>query len=239
MRYKPACTNLYEVRAVAQAAGSARGAASEFDPGVEDRGEDVGWRAVLGTRLRLGPGLAPDRAPEGAPGQADRAVREGDAGQREALGRRAALPEPQLRDPGRERVHVAHRAGGVRRAGREPRGVRDGVRDAGPLRLRLHRHVLRDAHQRGGHAHAAPDAGADRQVHPAAQRRQGRARCPTRTRRPAPTSGIRSPPAPSARTAATRSTRRPPGRPPADSPTSTSCRPRARTSRATTTCRYS
>ena len=42
-----------------------------------------------------------------------------------------------------------------------------------------------------------------------------------------------------ARTAATRSTRRRPGRPPAASPTSTSCRPRARTSRATTTCRCS
>ena len=44
---------------------------------------------------------------------------------------------------------------------------------------------------------------------------------------------------PSDPTAATRSARRRPGRRPAASPTSTSCRPRAPTSRATTTCRCS
>ena len=37
-------------------------------------------------------------------------------------------------------------AGGIRRPRREPRGLHDGVRDARPLRLRLHRDVLRHAH---------------------------------------------------------------------------------------------
>ena len=198
-----------------------------------------GWRALLGPRLRLGPGLAPDRAPEGAAREAHRALRAGDAREREALRRRAALPAPQLRDPGRARLPGAHRAGGVRRPRREPRGLRDGLRDARPLRLRLDRHVLRDAHRRGRDDHAAPDAGADRQVHPPARRVQDRHAV---LLGPGDRLALLVPvllEAPSARTAATRSTRRRPGRPPAASPTSTSCRPRAPTSRATTTCRCS
>ncbi len=61
------------------------------------------------------------------------------------------------------------RARGVRRHGREPRRLLDGLRDARPLRLRLDRDVLRDAHRRGGDDHAAPDRGAGRQVHPHAR----------------------------------------------------------------------
>ncbi len=128
--------------------------------------QDVGCRAVLGTGLRLGSGLGPDRAPEGAAREADRALREGDARERQALRRRAALPAPQLRDPGRERLPQPDRPRGVRRPGREPRRVRDGLRDARPLRLRVDRDVLRDAHRRGRDDHAAPDRRAGRQVHP-------------------------------------------------------------------------
>ena len=137
-------------------------------------GEDVGWRALLGTRLRVGSGLVPHRAPEGAAREADRALRAGDAREREALRRRAALPAPQLRDPRRERLPRADRARGVRRARREPRRLHDGLRDARPLRLRVDGHVLRHAHGRGGDDHAAPHPGADRQVHPPARRLQDR-----------------------------------------------------------------
>ena len=134
----------------------------------------MGWRALLGTRLRLGPGLVPDRAPEGAASEADRALRAGDAREREALRRRAALPAPQLRDPRRERLPRADGARGVRRARREPRRLHDGLRDARPLRLRVDGHVLRDAHGRGRDDHAAPHPGAGRQVHPPARRLQDR-----------------------------------------------------------------
>ena len=134
----------------------------------------MGWRAVLGPRLRLGPGLVPDRAPEGAAREADRALRAGDAREREALGRRAALPAPQLRDPRRERLPRADRPRGVRRARREPRRLHDGLRDARPLRLRVDGHVLRHAHGGGGHDHAPPHAGARRQVRPASERLQDR-----------------------------------------------------------------
>ena len=129
----------------------------------------MGWRAVLGAGLRLGPRLGPDRAPEGAAREADRALRERDAREREALRRRAALPAPQPRDPRRARLPRPHRARGVRRPRREPRRLLDGLRDARPLRLRLDRHVLRDAHRRGGDDHAAPDRRAGRQVHPPAR----------------------------------------------------------------------
>ena len=137
-------------------------------------GEDVGRRALLGTRLRVGSGLVPDRAPEGAARQADRALRAGDARQREALRRRAALPAPQLRDPRRERLPRAHRARGVRRARREPRGLHDGLRDARPLRLRVDGHVLRHAHGAVATIMLRPTPGADRQVHPPAERLQDR-----------------------------------------------------------------
>ena len=85
-------------------------------PGRGNGGQDLGRRALLGTRLRLGSGLAPDRAAEGAEGEADRPLRGRDARERQALRRRAALPAPQLRDPRRERLPVADRARGVRRA---------------------------------------------------------------------------------------------------------------------------
>ena len=162
-----------------------------------------------------------------------------DARQREALGRRAALPAAQLRDPRRERLPLADRARGVRRARREPRGLHDGLRDARALRLRLHGHVLRHAHGRGGDDHAAADAGADREVHQAAERLQDRHAV---VLGPRDRLALLVPvllEAPSARTAASRSTRRRPGRPRAASPTSTWSRPRAPTSRATTTCRCS
>ena len=42
--------------------------------------------------------------------------------------------------------------------GREPRRVRDDVRDDRALRLRVDGHVLRDAHGGGADDHAAPDA---------------------------------------------------------------------------------
>ena len=85
------------------------------------------------------------------------------------LGRRAAVPAPQPRAARRARLPRAHGARGVRRPRREPRRLRDDVRDDRALRLRLDRDVLRDAHRRRRGDHAAPDAGARRQVHPAAQ----------------------------------------------------------------------
>ena len=96
--------------------------------------------------------------------EADRALRARDAGEREALRRRAALPAPQLRAAGRERLPQPHRARGVRRAGREPCRVLDGLRDPGPLRLRVDRDVLRDAHRRGRDDHAPPHPRAGRQA---------------------------------------------------------------------------
>ena len=203
--------------------------------GGEHVREDVGRRAVLGARLRVGSRLGLDRPPEGAPRDAHRALREGDAREREALGRRAAVPAPQPRAARRARLPRAHRPRGVRRPRREPRRLRDDVRDDRALRLRVDGDVLRHAHRRGQRDHVPPHAGADRQVHPAAQHRARSGRSRTRTPRPARTSGTRSRPAPSARTAATRSARRRRGRPRPASPTSTSCRRRARTSPATTT----
>ena len=58
--------------------------------------------------------------------------------------------------------------------GAGPRRLRDDLRDDRAVRLRLDRDVLRDAHGRGQHDHAAPDPGADRQVHPPAEQRQDR-----------------------------------------------------------------
>ena len=199
----------------------------------------MGSRAVLGSRLRLGPGLGPDRPPEGAPLDADRAVRAGDAREREALRRRAALSPPQPRAARRARLPRADRAGGVRRPRREPRRLRDDLRDDRPLRLRLDGDVLRDAHGRRAGDHAPPHARADRQVHPPAQ--LGPDRHPLvlrpRDRLALLVPGLVARRA--ARTAATRSTRRRRGRRPAASPTSTCCRRRAPTSRATTTSRSS
>ena len=137
-------------------------------------GQDLGWRAVLGARLRVGPGLVSHRAAAGAARQAHRPLRGRDAREREALRRRAPVPAAQLRDPRRERLPRADRPRGVRRPRREPRGVHHGLRDARPLRLRVDRHVLRHARRRGGHDHAAPDPGAGRQVHPPARRLQDR-----------------------------------------------------------------
>ena len=50
----------------------------------------------------------------------------------------------------------------------------DDLRDDRALRLRIDRHVLRDAHGGGQHDHAAAHRRADRQVHPAAGHRQDR-----------------------------------------------------------------
>ena len=134
----------------------------------------MGCRAVLGPRLRLGSRLGPHRPPEGASRDADLALRDGDARERKALRRRAAVPAPQPRAPRRARLPRADRARGVRRPRREPRRLCDDVRDDRPLRLRLHGDVLRDAHGRRAGAHAATDPRADRQVHPAAQLRPDR-----------------------------------------------------------------
>src|SRR5579884_286531 len=139
-----------------------------------DVGEDVGRRAVLGARVRVGPRLGLYRPPEGAARDVDRAVREGAAREREAVRRRAAVPAAQPRAARRARLPRADRPRGVRRAGREPRRVLDGVRDDRALRLCVDRDVLRDARRRGERDHAAPHAGADRQVHPAAVERQDR-----------------------------------------------------------------
>ena len=134
----------------------------------------MGWRAVLGTRLRLGSGLGLHRQAEGAPRHPDRALREGAARERQALRRRAHVPPPQPRAPRRARVPGAHGAGGVRRPGRGPRRLLDGLRDDRALRLRLHGDVLRDAHRRRERDHAPRDPRARRQVHPAAQLGQDR-----------------------------------------------------------------
>ena len=192
-----------------------------------------------GDWARVGPGLGAHRPPEGAARRPDRALPHDVAREREELRRRAPLPAPQLRAAGRARLPRADRAQGVRRPGREPRRLLDGVRDDGPLRLRLDRHVLRHAHGGGRDDHAAADARAGRQVHPTLDRTAGSGPSRTPTPRPASTSGTRSPPARSAPTAATRSARRRPGRRRAASRTSTSSRPRAPTSPATTTSRCS
>ncbi len=137
--------------------------------GLQHVREDVGLRAVLGTRLRLGSGLGPHRPAAGASRDADRALREGDAREREALRRRAPVPAAQPRAARRARLPGADRARGVRRPRREPRRVLDDVRDDRPVRLRVDGDVLRDARRRGAGDHAPPDARAGRQVHPAAQ----------------------------------------------------------------------
>ena len=114
------------------------------------------------------------RPAEGAPVAPDRALREGAPREREALRRRAALPAPEPRAARRARLPGADRSRGIRRARREPRRLRDGLRDDRALRLRVDRDVLRDAHRRGEHDHAPPHARADRQVHPPARKRQDR-----------------------------------------------------------------
>src|SRR2546428_3541295 len=70
--------------------------------------EDVGIRALLGPRVRLGPGLGVHGAPEGAAGAADRALREGAPGECEAQRRRAAVPSAQPRASRRARVPRPH-----------------------------------------------------------------------------------------------------------------------------------
>ena len=198
-----------------------------------------GGEPFWGLGYEWDPGLGPDRPPEGAARDADRALREGDAREREALRRRAAVPAPQPRAARRARLPRAHRARGVRRPRREPRRLRDDVRDDRALRLRLDRDVLRHAHRRGQRDHAAPHARADRQVHPAAQLGQDRDALLLRPRDRLALLvpdllGRRA-----RRTAASRCARRRRGRRRPASPTSTSCRRRARTSRATTTSRCS
>ncbi len=86
----------------------------------------------------------------------------------------ARLPAAQPRAARRARLPGPHRARGVRRPRREPRRLRDDLRDDRPLRLRVDGHVLRHAHRRGAGDHAAPDARADRPLHPPAQQRQDR-----------------------------------------------------------------
>ena len=73
-----------------------------------------------------------------------------------------AVPAAQPRAARRARLPRAHRARGVRRPRREPRRLRDDVRDDRALRLRVDGHVLRHAHRRGAGDHAAPDRRADR-----------------------------------------------------------------------------
>ena len=97
------------------------------------------------------------------------AVRAGDAREREALRRRAALSPPQPRAARRARLPRADGARGVRRPRREPRRLRDDLRDDRALRLRVDGDVLRHAHGRRAGDHAPPHARADRQVHPPAQ----------------------------------------------------------------------
>ena len=122
----------------------------------------------------MGSRLGPDRPPEGAARDAHRALREGDAREREALRRRAPVPAPQPRAARRARLPRAHRARGVRRPRREPRRLLDDVRDDRALRVRIDGDVLRHAHRRGQHDHVPPDPGADRQVHPPSGQRQDR-----------------------------------------------------------------
>ena len=178
-------------------AESAQHLQRQCEPEVMAR-EDVGVGAVLGARVRVGPGLVLHRPAEGAAREADRALRAGAPREREALRRRAALPAPQPRAARRARLPRAHGARGVRRPGREPRRLLDGLRDDRPLRLRVHGHVLRHARRRGQRDHAQADPGADRPVHPAARAPARSARSPTRTPRRARTSGTRSRPARSA-----------------------------------------
>ena len=66
--------------------------ARERQPVEVSMSEKMGRRAVLGARLRVGSRLGRDGASEGAPRAPHRALREGDARERQALGRRAALP---------------------------------------------------------------------------------------------------------------------------------------------------
>ena len=134
----------------------------------------MGWRALLGTGLRVGPGVGAHRPPEGASRHSHRAVREGDARQRQDLRRRAQVSAAQPRVARRARVPRAHGADRVRRPRPGPRRLRDDVRDDRALRLRLDRDVLRDAHGRGQHDHAPAHRGAHREVHKAPQQRQDR-----------------------------------------------------------------
>ena len=109
------------------------------------------------------------------------------------------------------------------------------ARDDRALRLRVDGDVLRHAHGRRRGADAAPDPRDRRQVHPPAQLRPDR---DALLLRPGDRLALLVPglvARRARRTAATRSTRRRRGRRPAASPTSTSCRRRAPTSRATTT----
>ena len=78
-------------------------------------------------------------------------------------------PAPQPRAARRARLPRADGARGVRRPRREPRRLRDDLRDDRALRLRLDGDVLRHAHGRRAGDHAPPHARADRQVHPPAQ----------------------------------------------------------------------
>src|SRR5581483_2263949 len=155
-------------------AGSRRRTERADRGGDDDGREDVGRRAVLGARIRVGPGLGLHRPPEGAARADHRALREGDAGEREALRRRAAVPAPESRAPRRARLPRADRAREVRRARREPRRVLDGVRDDRALRVRVDGDVLRDAHRRGQRDHAPRHGRADREVHQAAPEREDR-----------------------------------------------------------------
>ncbi len=134
----------------------------------------MGLRAVLGTWLRLGSRLDPDSEADRVARSPDRAVREGDAGEREGLGRRPGVPAQEPRAARGARLPGADRARGVRRPWPGPRRLRDDLRDDRALRLCLHGHVLRDALRRGQRDHAAPHRGADRQVHPPAEQRQDR-----------------------------------------------------------------
>src|SRR3954470_10680581 len=89
----------------------------ERDPGGRHGREALGRRALLRAGDGLGPGLAPDGAPARAARSPDRAVREGDAGEREGLRRLADLPQAQPGAAGRARVPRPDGARGVRRTG--------------------------------------------------------------------------------------------------------------------------
>ena len=116
-----------------------------------------GGEPFWGLGYEWDPDWVPDGASEGAPRAPHRALREGDARERQALGRRAALPAPKPRAARRARLPRADRPRGVRRARREPRRLRHGVRDDRALRLRVHSDVLRHAHRRRDGRHVPPD----------------------------------------------------------------------------------
>ena len=169
--------------------------------------------------------------------QADRALRAGDAREREALRRRAALPAPQLRDPRRERLPGAHRPeeyGGLGENHVAYTMVCETLARYGCASTAMC-YVMHSA-RCTIMLRPTPEL-IDKYIRPLNSGKIG-----TLSYSDPETGSHFWYPFSSgadAQTAATGSRRRRPGRRRPGSPTSTSCRPRARTSRATTTCRSS